>query len=372
MLRFRQDAPDGTRKERTLPIGLVRFFPKERDAWNEAHRLGLSVRINSDAEVGRIRFDSLASFYLNVDFSADAVRPKSANTIPIVKHYVMDYLVPRWGGEIAEDIKSFDIQKWLMSLHNDKGLAWTTCSKVRGIMLRIYKVGLLHERVSKNPVIPVETRSKSNYKAVTISPAQTLIILNLLSNPLHFALVLAAAATALRSSEILSLRWSDILWNEGRIRISKRWAKGADGDTKTAASDGYVPLHSVLAEHLKDWHIETPYAKAKDFVFPSLTKDGKVPLSSSTFVKDHLRPAAIKAGVQLAQGQRFGLHNLRHSLSTWCVTKGKIDAKTVQGLLRHSDVRTTLNLYTHEDGDQTREAQGAFLAAVGLQSRMVQ
>jgi integrase len=372
MLRFRTDAPDGTRKERTFPIGLVSLFPKERDARREAQRLGLLTKINTEAEVGRIQFKSLASFYLEVDFSADAVRPKSANTIPIVKHYVMDYLVPRWGNEIAEDIKPFDIQKWLLSLHKDNGLAWTTVSKIRGIMHRAYKVGILHERVSKNPLLPVETRSKSNYRAIVITPAQTLSILEKLINPLHYALTLTCAATALRASEILALRWDDVLWSEGRIRISKRWAKGADGDTKTEASDGYVPMHPLLSQHLHDWHRQSPHAKGKDFVFPSLTAEGKVPLNACSFVKDHLRVVAKASGVQIADGQRFGLHNLRHSLSNWLVNKGKVEPKTVQGLLRHSKIQTTLDLYTQEDSDETRAAQGAFLNAVGLQGRTIQ
>ena len=78
------------------------------------------------------------------------------------------------------------------------------------------------------------------------------------------------------------------------------------------------------------------------------------------------------AGVVLAKGQRFGLHNLRHSLSTWLVNKGKVDPKTVQGMLRHSDIRTTMNLYTQDDRDEKQAAQGAFLSAVGLGSRLVQ
>jgi integrase len=72
------------------------------------------------------------------------------------------------------------------------------------------------------------------------------------------------------------------------------------------------------------------------------------------------------------EGQRFGLHNLRHSLSTWLVNKGKVDPKTVQGMLRHSDIRTTMNLYTQDDHDEKQAAQGAFLSAVGLGSRLVQ
>jgi integrase len=372
MLRFRVDAPDGTRKEHTLPIGLVRLFPKERDARREAHRLGLLTKINTEAETGRIQFKSLASFYLKVEFSADAVRPKSANTIPTVERYVRNYLVARWGDEIAEDIKPFEIQKWLLSLHKTNGLAWATVSKIRDLMSRAYKVGILHERVSKNPVSPVETRSKSTYRAIVITPAQTLAILEKLINPLHYALTLTCAATALRSSEIVALRWDDVLWAEERIRVSKRWAKGADGETKTDASDGYVPLHPLLARHLLEWHRQSPHAKGKDFMFPSLMLEGKVPLNGSSFVKDHLRVAARASGVRIADGQRFGLHNLRHSLSNWLVNKGKVEPKTVQGLLRHSRIQTTLDLYTQEDCDETRAAQGAFLNAVGLAGGMIQ
>jgi integrase len=81
---------------------------------------------------------------------------------------------------------------------------------------------------------------------------------------------------------------------------------------------------------------------------------------------DHLRPAAITTGVQIEKGQRFGLHNLRHSLSNWLVNKAKVEPKTVQGILRHSRIQTTLDLYTQQDSDETRAAQGAFLTAIGL------
>ena len=133
--------------------------------------------------------------------------------------------------------------------------------------------------------------------------------------------------------------------------------QGTRRATKTAASNGYVLMHPVLAEYLKEWRAQSPYSKVDIFVFPSLVRDGKAPLSASIFVQDHLRPAAVSAGVVLAMGQRFGLHNLRHSLSTWLVNKGKVDPKTVQGMLRHSDIRTTVNLYTQDDRDEKQAAQ---------------
>ena len=372
VLRFRESTANGGRRERVIPIGAVRDFPKERDARKEVDRRGLLVRVNAENQQGRIRFDALAEFFLKVEHGPDAVRQKSDTTIPIVRHYVRDYLIPRWRGELAEEIPSITFQRWLVSLHNDKGLAWTTVSKIRGLANRIYRIGLRYGLVESNPVEHTESRCKSDYKAIIVTPPQTFTILEKLSgNPLHCALVITIAATGLRSSEALSLRWFDILWDEGEIRISKRWAKGKDGEPKTAASNGTVPLHPILTEYLKQWHARTAYGKPGDFVFPSIAREGKVPIWPSTFIADYLRPAAKAAGVRVADGQRLGLHNFRHSLATFLATT-KTHPKVVQGLLRHADLKITLGLYTQEDSDEKQAAQGAFLAAMGLASPLVQ
>src|SRR3984885_12615787 len=166
-LRYRVRTADGRRVENTLPVGLARAFTSEKAAWREVDRLGLLVRINSDApSAGRIRFNALAEHYLQFDFGTDAVRPKTERTTLNTQQIVRGYLIPRWGKEIADDIKPLDIQRWLKSLRTDDGLAWTTISKFRGTMLRVYKVGILHEHVSRNPVLAVETRSTTDYKAI--------------------------------------------------------------------------------------------------------------------------------------------------------------------------------------------------------------
>ena len=74
-------------------------------------------------------------------------------------------------------------------------------------------------------------------------------------------------------------------------------------------------------------------------------------------VEDYLRPAADKAGIlsshrddcgRLVEDdpRRFGFHNLRHSLASFLV-RIRTDPKTVQTLLRHSDVKLTLQFYSH-------------------------
>src|SRR6266481_3827218 len=208
VLRFRVTGLDGRRVENTMPVGSLRDFPKEKDAWREVDKLGLLVRINEAHCPGLIRFHSLAEQYLRNDFGADAVRPKTERTVLNTEHIVRAYLIPRWGEEIADDIKPLDIQRWLKSLHDVDGLAWTT-----------------------------------SYKPVLVTPQQTLAIIQGLPNILHRILVLTCAATALRFSELLALIWNDMLWEQAKIAITKRWSRGKDGPTKTRKAEGHVPLH---------------------------------------------------------------------------------------------------------------------------------
>jgi integrase len=66
---------------------------------------------------------------------------------------------------------------------------------------------------------------------------------------------------------------------------------------------------------------------------------------------------------------RFGFHNLRHSLASFLV-RSKTDPKTVQALLRHSHVKTTLQLYAHSVSEDRMTAQGEMLEAI-LRTRSV-
>ena len=68
----------------------------------------------------------------------------------------------------------------------------------------------------------------------------------------------------------------------------------------------------------------------------------------------------------IEDGQKFGLHNLRHSLSNWLVNRAKENPKTVQGILGHSRVQTTLDLYSDSDLDAMIEAQDRYVEAVGI------
>jgi integrase len=63
---------------------------------------------------------------------------------------------------------------------------------------------------------------------------------------------------------------------------------------------------------------------------------------------------------------------LRHSLINWLVNKRKENPKTVQGILRHAKIQTTLDLYAESDLEEMQEAQGAFLKEMGMHTDAIQ
>lgn len=63
-------------------------------------------------------------------------------------------------------------------------------------------------------------------------------------------------------------------------------------------------------------------------------------------------------------GQRFGFHNLRHSLTSLLITGKKADVRTTQDIMRHSNSSTTIELYTQSPMELRIAAQEQVLSAI--------
>ena len=86
------------------------------------------------------------------------------------------------------------------------------------------------------------------------------------------------------------------------IHVRRTWTCGKVGLPKSKASKAPVPLHPLLAEFMQAWKNATPYSQPSDWVFASFRCKGKQPRVANMLVEDHLRPAAVKAGVHQAEG----------------------------------------------------------------------
>jgi len=152
--------------------------------------------------------------------------------------------------------------------------------------------------VSANPCSRVKgIASVSDYEAMSLEPEQTFRVLEYLKH-LECTLVLLIAVTGLRMSDALGLRWVDILFEQGLIKIRRTYVHYVLQDgAKTRASKTSVEMHSLLAAVLTSWNEQTLYSKPEDYVFASDKLHGEKPRVGSMIVQDFLRPAALKAGV---------------------------------------------------------------------------
>jgi integrase len=99
-----------------------------------------------------------------------------------------------------------------------------------------------------------------------------------------------------------------------------------------------MPLERSLAEKLRQHKARlAPLAKSEDWAFAN-PGTGK-PHWPDRIQENWLVPAAEKAGIG-----RIGWHTFRRSHSTLLHALG-VDLKVQQGLLRHADIRTTMNIY---------------------------
>ena len=157
--------------------------------------------------------------------------------------------------------------------------------------------------------------------------------------PVLRVLILAAATTGLRQSELLGLRWRDVDWTIQRVRVRNAFVRGehsSDGksDLSTRRS---VPMADRLARELDRWSRTTAYGHDDDFVFAH-PQSGK-PLDRSKVTK-RFKAACTAAGVRPV---RF--HDLRHTFGTRLAATGQ-PIRSIQEFLGHADVKTT-QIYMH-------------------------
>ena len=354
------DPVSGKKQERSKIIGTLGDFPTESKCWHEIDRQRLVEKINQPQADDKLRFRHIAEFYLN----SDAFQKLASTTQYCYRHIVNDYLVPAWGDQFAVDIKSLAVEKWLRSLD----LAAPTRGKTKYVMMVVFLHAEKHERIpdgfTANLESKIQIESSSNYEAVILTPKQTFTILKLMGQP-ESTMTLLVAATGLRFSEVAGLQWQDVDYASECIHVRRTWIGGKVSEQlKTKQSRSAVPMAGELAQFLREWQKTTAYGNPTDWVFASAKTHGRTPRVGNMIVADHLRPAAIKAGVTLKAGQRFGFHNLRHSLSSLLITGQKSDVRTTQDILRHSSSATTLDLYTQSPMAQRIAAQESVLNAI--------
>jgi integrase len=182
-------------------------------------------------------------------------------------------------------------------------------------------------------------------------------------------LLLTAALTGLRASELRGLRWKDVDLKAEELHVRQRADRYcAIGAPKSAAGTRSIPLAPEVLAALKEWKLACPKAEA-DLVFPTGT--GRV-YNHRNLLRG-LESAMRKAHVVTKDGTpKYAMHAFRHFFASWCINR-KVDggrelpAKVVQQLLGHSSIVMTLDRYGHlfprgDDRAELAKASAALLA----------
>ena len=343
------DDTNGTRKYKKRVLGVVTDMPLRRDA--EKAVADFRANINVEVRVPQT-VSELAAHYRKHELTADK---KAFATIESTSIYLSNHVVPKWGNASLSDVRTVEVEEWLHSLP----YAPATRSKIRNIMSALFNHGIRHEWIHRNPITKVRASAKRLREPDVLSPAELSALIAEL--PLREkAMVMVAASTGLRRSELIALTWRDIDPLLIQVNVLRSCVRNHFGDTKTEASRRPVPLHSSVVECLNEWRKESPYNGDDDFLFPSVRKEGKQPITPDMVLKKVIRPALVRAKIT---GKVIGWHSFRHSLATNLRASGA-DLKTAQELLRHANSRITLDIYTRASSETKRDANNKVMEMV--------
>ena len=215
-----------------------------------------------------------------------------------------------------------------------------------------------YELFDRNPIYLVRQSAKRRTPPAILVPAEIKALIDGLALR-ERTLVLLAASTGLRQSEIFGLKWGDIDFERGTMSVIRSIVYGVVGPCKTESSQKPVPMHPILADALMQWRKRCTYIRPEDWVFASKRYRGRRPYWGQAILRKYIRPAAQRAGIQ----KRFGWHTLRHTYSTLLRSVGT-EFKVMQELLRHSSFRSTLDVYTQAVTPAKHAAQAAVMSLV--------
>jgi integrase len=263
------------------------------------------------------------------------------------KHYeyvVNVHLIPTFGEMQLRLITRESVQGFL----NGKlrgGLAWRTVKHIRttfGTVLGAAEAeGLIPSNPARKTRLP---RRGSVEEKAPIAPDLIREVLYALPEPSH-SLAWLLVLTGLRVGELLALRWRDIDFERGSLRVRQTVYEGRFDDPKTQRSKRTVPLGAKGIAVLQ--RFQGDGFKPETLVFA--TSRG-TPFSRRNLLNRQLKPTCKNFGLK---GVTW--HWLRHANATLLDAVGT-PLGTVQELLGHSSSEITRGTYLHSVPAEARKA----------------
>jgi integrase len=299
----------------------------------------------------------------------DSIRPRRrASTTARYQMDIDKYIGPAIGHIMLHNLRPAHVQKMLSELKPVRpgrvALSPRTVKMVRGTLRTAlnyaYRLRMLPDNIVRSVDSP--TVAKPYKEALTHHDATRLLEVASTTEHRLTNLFTFQIFTGLRIGETLALRVEDIDYAKGVIHVrrtlNRRGATWSFGEPKTRSGRRDVPLTAPVIDALQAQHkanLENKLASTPGvwqehgLVFPN-SRNGN-PLDA-TNVCHELHKLLVKAGLP----STFNVHSLRHTAATWMLEAG-IQPHSVKGILGHSTIAVTMDIYSHITTDSLTDAR---------------
>ncbi len=285
---------------------------------------------------GRISPESTATLerFVEQNYLAYVTRQKRRSTLRGYRNMWKRYIKRRAGRLRLRDFRTSEGEGLLAEIARQHDLSRTTLRHIKGLLSGVFKhakrLGVIQ---GVNPMQDVSIpRAREGRETQAYSLEEIVRMISILSQPAA-TVVATAAFTGMRKGELRGLLWEN--YNQDEIWITQSVWEGIIAEPKTRRSRSPVPVISPLAKILES-HRQAQGNRQSGLVFAS--REG-TPLNFSNLARRVIRPMLEKAGLKW-----HGWHAFRRGLATNLYRLGVAD-KTIQAILRHANISTTMNSY---------------------------
>jgi len=335
--------PDGTfrRVLRAEVLGLVTEF-SEREARNK-----LAVLLRPINE-GKYRPEATITFgqFVKECWEPAVVPHLKPSSVRYYGLQIRCHLLPTFGSWPIKDITKAEVQRFL-GQKRKQGFSGSSVHGMRTALAKVLQAAVDWNYLEQNSArgIRLGDRAPVQERAYLL-PEQLSPLLNSLPEPCR-TLVVIAALTGLRIGELLALRWKHIDLIHDVIHVRETVYEGHFGSPKTKSSRRDVPMSQPVREAFLAQRSVLTGADAENLIFAS--RNG-TPLNPKNLLRRVLHPTCRKLGLPVVSW-----HGFRHTHATLLGEVGE-SLRTAQAILGHSDLKTTLNIYTHAIPESQKRA----------------
>lgn len=260
----------------------------------------------------------------------------AASTLKTDRNRWKTYLRPRCAEVRLRELRTVTGEHLLQEIARQNSLSKATLKQLKSLLSAIFKHAKRQGFIDGvNPMqdvsIPKGRKSEPTHAYSLEELERMLTVLDERAT----AMVAVAGLAGLRRSEIQGLRWSD--YDGSSLRVQRSVWEGIFDETKTDASNGFVPVIGALARRLDKYRTSLGAERQPDS--PIFASSNGRPLRLNNVLRSHILPVLKAAGIDF-----HGWHAFRRGLATNLHSLG-IDDHTIKAILRHSSVTVTQRSY---------------------------